>query len=434
MSGDTPRPAAMNDPTQTPPKSPVADRASAGLGSRFETLRETYRQGLLADVIPFWTRYGVDRDQGGFLSCLDRDGTVVDFDKGIWQQGRFAWLFGELYNTVRADPEWLTLCRHGIEFLDRHAFDPADGRMWFHVARDGTPIRKRRYAFSEAFAALAYGEYAQATGDAAYAEKAERLALRFLRHESSGDYRPKFTDRRPTRGIGVPMIAIHLCQELRESISLRGANERIDESIDTIRRLFLKPELRCVMETVGPEGQVLDHFDTRTLNPGHAIEGAWFILEEGRYRRDGSLIEMGCRMLRWMWDRGWDRGHGGIYSLRDVFAKPVQEYWHDMKFWWPHNETVIATLLAYELTGDGRYREMHGQVHDWAYRHFPDPEHGEWFGYLHRDGSRSSDLKGNLWKGMYHLPRMQLVCWRILDRLGSQSLSEKGSDPLWISS
>src|SRR6056297_169568 len=124
----------------------------------------TYRDGLLGDVLPFWTRHCVDRDHGGFMMSLDRDGTIIDTDKSVWQQCRFTWLLGELYNNVQPRDQWLALAQHGIEFLDRHGFDPADGRMWFHLTRDGRPIRKRRYAFSESFAAIAYGELAKATG------------------------------------------------------------------------------------------------------------------------------------------------------------------------------------------------------------------------------------------------------------------------------
>jgi N-acylglucosamine 2-epimerase len=53
-------------------------------------------------------------------------------------------------------------------------------------------------------------------------------------------------------------------------------------------------------------------------------------------------------------------------------------------------------------------------VHDWSYAHFPDPLYGEWFGYLHRDGTVSTRLKGNMWKGPFHLPRMQWYCWQRL--------------------
>ena len=86
-----------------------------------------------------------------------------------------------------------------------------------------------------------------------------------------------------------------------------------------------------------------------------------------------------------------------------------------MKFWWPQNEALIATLLAHQLTGAAKYADWHRQIHDWTYAHFPDPEFGEWFGYLHRDGRISSRLKGNLWKGPFHIPRMQLEAWKILE-------------------
>ncbi|MEL6898191.1 MAG: AGE family epimerase/isomerase, partial [Planctomycetota bacterium] len=356
-----------------------------------------------------------DRDHGGFMISLDRDGTVLDTDKCVWQQGRFTWLLGELYNQINARQEWLELAKHGAKFLDQHCFDPQDGRMWFQLTRDGKPIRKRRYAFSESFAAIAYGELAKATGDSAYAVKAQRAFHRFLSHNEAPDgVQPKFTETRPTRGIGFPMITIVTAQELRESIGLEDANEWIDRSIRDIQRFHLKPDIQCVMETVSPTGEIIDHFDGRTLNPGHAIEAAWFIMREGKWRNERSMVKTGCQMLDWMWQRGWDQTHGGITYFVDLHGKPVQEYWHDMKFWWPQNETIIATLMAYLLTGDEKYARWHQQIHTWAHQHFPDRQHGEWFGYLHRDGRISTELKGNTWKGPFHLPRMQLMCWQML--------------------
>lgn len=383
---------------------------------RRDSLLATYRHGLLQNTLPFWQQHCVDRKHGGFMMSLARDGQVIDTDKGVWQQGRFTWLLGELYNNVEPRHEWLELAKHGADFLDRHCFDPEDGRMWFHVTREGRPIRKRRYAFSESFAAIAYGELAKATNDEHYARKACDAFHRFISHNLDPvGVEPKFTDVRPTRGLGFPMITIVTAQELRESIGLPDANEWIDRSIDAICKYHLKPDLKCVMETVSPNGDIIDHFDGRTLNPGHAIEGAWFTMKEGQFRGDQSLVKTGCQMLDWMWERGWDSEFGGILYFVDLHGGPVQEYWHDMKFWWPQNETIIATLLAASLTGDPKYAEWHTRIHDWTYQHFPDSEHPEWFGYLHRDGSPSSTLKGNLWKGPFHMPRMELTCWQILN-------------------
>ncbi|MCC9609160.1 AGE family epimerase/isomerase [Blastopirellula sp. JC732] len=385
--------------------------------ARRSELLSLYRDGLLQNVVPYWLRHAVDRQYGGIMTAVNRDGSLLDTDKGVWQQGRFAWLMGKLYNQVERREEWLQQAEQTIQFIERHCFDSADGRMWFHVTREGAPIRKRRYAFSESFAAIAFAQYAKATGSDEYATKARALFHRFIQHNLNPQgVTPKFTDVRPTRGIGFPMITINTAQELRESIGLEEANEWIDRSIDAIRTYHVKEKLECVMETVGLEGEVLNHFDGRTLNPGHAIEAAWFVMQEGEYRGDASLVQLGCRILDWMWKRGWDEEYGGLLYFVDLYGLPVQEYWHDMKFWWPQNETIIATLMAYQLTGDEKYAAMHQQIHDWAYRHFPDPEHGEWYGYLHRDGRISTPLKGNLWKGPFHLPRMQLICWKLLDR------------------
>jgi N-acylglucosamine 2-epimerase len=114
-----------------------------------------------------------------------------------------------------------------------------------------------------------------------------------------------------------------------------------------------------------------------------------------------------------MWDRGWDSEYGGLFYFRDVYGLPVQEYWHDMKFWWPHCEAIIATSLASIMTDDPKYQSWHRQVHQWSFQHFGDPEYGEWYGYLHRDGRVSNTLKGSLWKGPFHLPRMLWYCWKL---------------------
>ena len=380
-----------------------------------QQLLACYRDGLLHDTLPFWFPRSIDREHGGFLHCLDHDGTVVDTDKSVWAQGRMSWMLFTLYNTIEPRPDWLEWGQHGLQFLERHAFD-TDGRMFFQLTRDGRPLRKRRYAFSECFAAIAHAAHAKAAGDNRSAERAREIFELFTRWNfTPGLMPPKWTDTRPMIGFGPRIITIVTAQELRANLGdAPYLTSWIDRCIDDIRHWFVKPELQVVMETVGEDGAILDHFDGRTLNPGHAIEGAWFLLEEGRHRKDASLIALGCQMIDWMWERGWDQEFGGLFYFRDVYHKPVQEYWQDMKFWWPHNEAIIATLLAYICTGDVKYARWHQQVHDWAHHHFSDQINGEWFGYLHRDGRRSNTLKGSLWKSCFHHPRMQWLCWQWL--------------------
>ncbi len=385
--------------------------------NRIDHLLAVYRDGLLEDTLPFWLQHGLDDQYGGYFSALDRDGSVIDTDKSVWVQGRFAWLLATMCMQVESRTEWLDAARLGVDFLQQHCFD-TDGRMFFQVTRDGQPLRKRRYVFSEMFAVIAFAAYARAAADGQIADRARQLFRSTVALLTSGDgLQPKVDPRtRPTQGFGVPMILINTASVLREMLGDDMATEWIDWGIDRIERFFLSDTFQAVMETVGPDGEMIDHFDGRMLNPGHAIEGAWFVLAEAKRRdNDRHLIALGTKMLDWMWKWGWDEQYGGILYFRDVKGFPVQEYWQDMKFWWPQNEAIIATLLAYEMTGDVRYARWHAMIHEWAYRYFPDPDYGEWYGYLHRDGRPSHRAKGTMWKGPFHLPRMQLVCWRILE-------------------
>ena len=386
--------------------------------AKTEKYIKTYKEGLLNDTIPFWIKHSVDNDYGGFMFSVDRDGSRLDTDKGMWQTCRFTWMLATLYNEVEQKEEWLDLALHGIDFISKHGFD-SDGRMFFHLNRAGEPIRKRRYVFTETFASIAYAALFKSTGEEAYAQKSRELFQIVMNNFNTPDLSsPKFTSTRPMKGFSNPMISIVTAQELRKNLGDPDYTDQIDESIAEIESDFMKQEFNAVLENVGVDGQFQDHFDGRLLCPGHAIEAAWFILNEAKIRdNDPELIRVGTSILDWMWETGWDKEYGGILYFRDVKGKPVQEYWHDMKFWWPQNEAIIATLLAFQLTGESKYEKWHDMIHDWVYRYFPDPEHGEWYGYLHRDGRISVPLKGNLWKGPFHIPRMQLYAWQILDEM-----------------
>jgi N-acylglucosamine 2-epimerase len=374
-------------------------------------LRTLYRETLLNDVLPFWLRHGMDREHDGILTALDRDGGVIDSDKSVWFQGRAGWMFATVFNTMEKNREYLEAAGSCIAFLDKHGY-ATDGKLFFTVTREGRPLRMRRYVYSEAFASIAHAAYAKATGDLRYRDAALRDYTTYLKHSfEPGMMTPKVSaETRPMIGLAPLMIGIVTAQELRANLGHvevmgRSATEWIDRFIFDVERLFWKADLGVLMETVGPDGSIIDHAEGRLLNPGHAIECAWFILHEGRLRGERSYIQLGLKILDAMWARGWDAEHGGLLYFRDVYDKPVLEYWQDMKFWWPHCEGIIATALAYEITHDEKYAEMHAAVHDWSFRHFPDPEHGEWFGWLHRDGSPSQTAKGSLFKGPFHLPR-----------------------------
>lgn len=386
-----------------------------------ETWAEKYRSDLTENIMPFWLEHGLDRKNGGVYTCLDRDGSLMDPTKSVWFQGRFAFICSFAYNNVEKRPEWLEAARLTLDFIEAHCFDN-DGHMYFSVTAEGRPLRQRRYVFSETFAAIAMAEYSLATGDRHWAERALQVfddTQRFL--STPGYLAPKFEESVQLQSHSIIMILINVGSCLRKVIDDPKLTQQIDDSIARLKKYFIHPEFKCLLETVGMNGEFIDTNLTRTINPGHCIETSWFIMEEAKLRNwDKEMLDMALEIFDWSWDWGWDKQYGGIINFRDCRNLPPQDYSQDMKFWWPQCETIIASLYAYLATGDEKYLYRHERISEWTYAHFPDADKGEWYGYLHRDGTVAQPAKGNLYKGPFHIPRMMIkgymLCKEILEK------------------
>ena len=383
---------------------------------------ESYKKDLTENIMPFWMEYGLDRENGGVYTCVNRDGSLMDTTKSVWFQGRFAFICSFAYNNVEKNQEWLDAAKSTLEFIEKHCFDE-QGHMYFSVTAEGKPLRKRRYVFSETFAAIAMSEYALATGDQHWAKRAIQVFEDTQRFLATPGFLPaKFEADVKLQGHSIVMILINVGSCIRKVVDDSKLTQQIDESIEKLKKYFIHPEFKCLLETVGENGEFIDTNMTRTINPGHCIETSWFIMEEAKLRGwDKPMFDLALQVFDWSWDWGWDKQYGGIINFRDCKNLPPQDYSQDMKFWWPQCETIIASLYAYLGTGDEKYLYLHERISEWTYAHFPDAEYGEWYGYLHRDGTVAQPAKGNLYKGPFHIPRMMIkgymLCQEILKKL-----------------
>lgn len=383
---------------------------------------ESYKKDLTENIMPFWMKYGLDRENGGVYTCVNRDGSLMDTTKSVWFQGRFAFICSFAYNNVEKNQEWLDAAKSTLEFIEKHCFDE-QGHMYFSVTAEGKPLRKRRYVFSETFAAIAMSEYALATGDQHWAKRAIQVFEDTQRFLATPGFLPaKFEADVKLQGHSIVMILINVGSCIRKVVDDPKLTQQIDESIEKLKKYFIHPEFKCLLETVGENGEFIDTNMTRTINPGHCIETSWFIMEEAKLRGwDKPMFDLALQVFDWSWNWGWDKQYGGIINFRDCKNLPSQDYSQDMKFWWPQCETIIASLYAYLGTGDEKYLYRHERISEWTYAHFPDAEYGEWYGYLHRDGTVAQPAKGNLYKGPFHIPRMMIkgymLCQEILKKL-----------------
>ena len=378
--------------------------------------RDAYRSELIDNIMPFWMEHGLDRVNGGVYTCLDRDGKLMDTTKSVWFQGRFGFICAYAYNNIEKRQEWLDASLSCIKFLEDHCVD-TDGHKFFTVTAEGEGIQKRRYVFSECFCAIAMAEYAKVTGSKEYAEKALKEFQNIRRMMATPGFLPAKTTV-PGRSHSIIMILLNVAVIVKQVIEHPDLDAQIESSLYDIEHYFMHPEFEALLESVTPEGGLIDTIAGRVINPGHCIETAWFIMECAKDRADSDhLNEVALRILDWSWKWGWDEQYGGIINFKDCKNFPPQDYSQDMKFWWPQCETIIATLYAYKLTGDEKYLEMHRLANDWTFKHFKDTEYPEWYGYLHRDGSVAQPAKGNIFKGPFHIPRMLIKAGMLCDEI-----------------
>jgi len=375
---------------------------------------KTYRNELVKNILPFWMKHGIDRVNGGVYTCLDRDGSLMDSTKSVWFQGRFGWMAAYAYNHVEKNAEWLAASKSCCEFLEAHCFDKT-GRAYFEVTAEGVGLRRRRYVFSECFAAIAYAEYSLASGDKAWGRKALALFKRIRKFtENPAKWMPpKCEPALVAQGHSLTMILINVANVLKQISDDPVLDEQITESIEKLTKYFIHPEFKALLETVGPNGEFIDTLAGRVINPGHCIETSWFLMDVAVARGDKALLKTALQILDWSWAWGWDAkcGGGGVISFRDCRNLPPQCYEQDMKFWWPQCETIIATAYAYKLTGNKKYQKWHQLVSEWTWAHLKDKKYPEWYGYLHRDGTVAQPAKGNIFKGPFHIPRMLVKTW-----------------------
>ena len=384
-------------------------------------------RGQLDTCANFWLENGMDKVNGGVYTCLDRKGDVFSTDKSVWMQGRCGWIYSWLCHLYGARPEWLAASKSCLDFMEKYCINPqAEGRMYFTVTAEGLPLRQRRYCFSEAFYAMANAEYYGITGDRDCLERARRAYDLYwnLNHgmpDPTGLGPKTIAETRTGRAFGIPMIYLNVTSVMQRVDPERAElyAERADACVEDIFRYHVHPELKCVLENVAEDGQArLNYTEGRVVNPGHDIEGVWFLLEYAKRTGKTEYIAKAAQIFDWAIEAGWDKEYGGLLYFVDALGRPPEAYEHDMKLWWPHNEILISSIMLFRDTGDEKYLDWFYKTLDYCKTYFADSEYGEWYGYLRRDGKPTEPAcKGSTFKGPFHLPRMLSITDQVIGEI-----------------
>lgn len=386
----------------------------------FAELALQYKTALLEDVLPFWQNYSLDREAGGYFTCLDAQGNIYDTDKFIWLQNRQVWTFSMLFNQLSPDAEWLGIAQHGAAFLQDKGRDP-EGNWYFALNRQGDPLVQPYNIFSDCFAAMAFGQFAIASQQDAAKTVALQAYNNVLRRQQDpkGRYNKLYPGTRPLKSLAVPMILANLTLEMAPLLPASQLDQVLDQTVQEVMTDFLDTERGLLHEAVAPDGSHVDCFDGRLINPGHGIEAMWFLMDIGQRRGETALIHQAVDVVLNILEFSWDQDYGGLFYFLDAEGHPPQQLEWDQKLWWVHLETLVALVMGYRLTGREDCWQWYQKVHDYSWSHFADPGR-EWFGYLNRAGQVHLQLKGGKWKGCFHVPRALYLCWQQFEQLSAQ--------------
>ena len=387
-----------------------------------QKLGQLYKDTLLDNVIPFWSSKSIDWENGGYFTCLDREGKVYDTDKFIWLQNRQVWTYAMLYNRLEKREEWLEIANHGADFLAKYGRDN-EGNWYFALDRTGQPLVQPYNIFSDCFAAMAFSQYALASGDETAREIALQAYNNVLRRQTNpkGKYNKVYPGTRSLKSLAVPMILANLSLEMDWLLQSDRLEAILASTVQEVMGNFLDKDTGLMYENVTPEGKHLDCFDGRLINPGHGIEAMWFVMDIANRSGNKDLINRAVDVVLNILNFGWDKEYDGIYYFMDAQGHPTHQLEWDQKLWWVHLETLVALLMGFNLTKKQECWEWFARVHNYTWQNFSDDAYREWYGYLNRQGEVLLNLKGGKWKGCFHVPRALYLCWQQLQILDLES-------------
>lgn len=390
------------------------------------SLREHVERELRGDILPFWLKYAVDDQYGGFRGQIANDLSIdAQAHKGLILNARILWTFAKAYK-VYEDEVYLRAAERAYGYLMRHFWDEPFGGLYWMVDHVGNPVDTKKRIYGQAFTVYALAEYAGATGKGEPLEKA--IALYRLIEKAGHDpehggyfetYERDWTlakdqrlsevDMDERKSMNTHLHALEAYANLLRVWNDEGLRSRLRELV----RIFLD---HIIDRTTHHFRMFFDEswFDrSDRFSFGHDIEGSWLLCEAAEILGEPKVLEEvrkeAVMMAQAVYEQAIDKDGGLLYEGK---AKEIID---TDKHWWPQAEAVVGFLNAFELSGKDHFLKAAERSWEFTERSIVDRERGEWYWIVSRDGTPNNEKeKVGPWKCPYHNSRM---CFEVMERV-----------------
>ena len=392
-----------------------------------------FRDTLQHSVLQFWMDHAIDKESGGLLGRLNRQGTPTGSgNKSVVLISRSLWSFSEAYRRY-PDPAYQKMAAECLKFLREKMWDKERGGYYFMVSREGKIIDSTKQLNPMSYVMEGLAEYALAFHDNQVAREALGLFQVIDEHAHDnqyGGYRIAFTadwqwikdykDGPNAAGsFGRKSYDWHLglVEALATLYDVTGdarVRARLEELLDLFVNKIIDADVGYGRYYFNDDWSVADRDgDSKQSEYGLDLEASWLIEEAAQRigrQQDAKIRRASLALVDHALRYGFDKDHGGVYRYGPSTELATNK---DME-WWQQCEALVALVNAYQLTGDAKYWQAFDLEARFFMDRFVDHQHGEVYTAIFH-GGRIDDEKVGPWKAPYHVTR---ACLEIISRLG----------------
>ncbi len=401
-----------------------------------QELRDQIEQEFAENLVPYWTEFALDDQNGGFIGQVTYDNQKNYLaQKGGILNARLLWAFSAGCRYTNS-PRFENAAKIAYQYFRENFVDKDFGGFYWILDAHGNVVEDRKHIYAQAFGIYGLAEY--------YAFTKDREALKMAydvfhlienkardkdnggyfesysrKWELNGDARLSDKDENEPKSMNTHLHILEAYTNLYRYAPNSHLKNRLEELIIIFCEKIITPDQSSLVNFMdkdwAPKSDIISY--------GHNIEASWLLTEAAEVLGNMALLNsvriLALNLTNAVLANGVDID-GALLNEADS-----NKFTDTNKDWWPQVEAIIGFINAYEITKDEKYITAASNTWSFIKSTLIDEEYGEWYEKVSRSGTPYSKMdKVRSWKGPYHNMRMVFEVIRRVNKIEKESLME----------